>query len=325
MTPSAPRAPRVLVVSLRKSGTHLIREVALNLGYALYGEVFAVSEDQPLLRREEVWRALRLVYTPQELEVLTNSDDKSAVAEAMRTALAAVNELWRERLAVPWTGGLATPPEVRRLAADVRNRAERLRFVDLPEDSCWILHQLPLDRVAPDFLWEWAQSGSPRIILNYRDPRDVLLSMVTFLSEDTGRGIGGFADHQAYAAILRAADSMEDRLTIALEDPQFPGAMAFAEAVWLLRHPQVCRVSFEDLVGEQGGGSQERQYEAVSRIVEFLGADADPKTVAEGIFNRRSFTFRNGRIGRWQEHFTARHAELFEARYGNLLDLYGYR
>lgn len=325
MTPSALRAPRVLVVSLRKSGTHLIREVALNLGYSLYGEVFAAPEDQPLLRREQVWRILQSVYPPHELEDLTRSDDKPAIAEAIRTGLAAMNEVWRERLAVPWTGGLATPPAVRRLAADVRNRAEELSFSDLPEDSCWILHQLPLTKVAPDFLQSWAQTASPRIILNYRDPRDVLLSMVTFLSEDCGRGIGGFADHQMYAGILRAAGSVEDRLTIALEDPQFPGAAAFAEAVWLLRHPQVCRVSFEDLVGEQGGGSRDRQHDAVNRILNFLEVDADPAAVAEKIFNRRSFTFRQGRIGRWQKHLTPRHLELFEARYGRLLDLYGYR
>jgi hypothetical protein len=164
MTPSALRAPRVLVVSLRKSGAHLIREVALNLGYSLYGEVFATPEDQPLLRREQVWRILQLVYPPHELEDLTRSDDKPAIAEAIRTGLAAMNEVWRERLAVPWTGGLATPPAVRRLAADVRNRAEELSFSDLPEDSSWILHQLPLTRVAPDFLQSWAQTASPRII-----------------------------------------------------------------------------------------------------------------------------------------------------------------
>lgn len=325
MTKPASRAPRVLVVSLRKSGTHLIREVALNLGYTLYGEVFATPGEYPLLRPEQVWRVLRRVYSPQQLEVLVCSDDKSAISEAMRTALAAMNEVWRERLAVPWTGGLATPPAVRRLAQDVCGRAERLSFADLPEDSCWILHQLPLDRVAPDFLREWARSGVPRIVLNHRDPRDVLLSMVTFLSGDGGRGIGGFADHQVYAAILRAAGSIEDRLTIALEDPQFPGATAFAEAAWLLRHPQVCTVSFEDLVGEQGGGSRERQADAVGRMATFLDADIDPGVIAEKIFNRESFTFRAGRIGRWREHFTPRHMELFEDRYGNLLDLYGYR
>jgi hypothetical protein len=326
-TPPDPtsRAPRTLVVSLRKSGTHLIREVALNLGYALYGEVFATPGDQPLLQPPQVWRVLRSVYPPQELDALTHSDDKPAIAEAMRTALAALNEVWRERLAVPWTGGLATPPAVRRLAAQVRSRAERLSFSDLPENSCWILHQLPLAQVAPDFLRDWARTGAPRIILNHRDPRDVLLSMVTFLSEDSGRGIGGFADHQMYAEILRATGSIEHRLTIALEDPHFPGATAFEDAVWLLRHPRVCRVSFEDLVGEQGGGSRQRQEDAVARIAGHLNAEADPRAVAEKIFNRGSFTFRAGRIGRWQEHFTPRHRELFEARYGNLLDLYGYR
>jgi hypothetical protein len=105
--------------------------------------------------------------------------------------------------------------------------------------------------------------------------------------------------------------------------PETQFGSAFAEAVHVASTG--LPVSFEDLVGEQGGGSRDRQHDAVNRILTFLEVDADPAAVAEKIFNRRSFTFRQGRIGRWQRHFTPRHLELFEARYGRLLDLYGYR
>jgi hypothetical protein len=318
-------AGRPLVVSLRKSGTHLVREVMTALGYSPFGEVFAGQADLRLLDRESVWRAARIVYLPEELAELTQCTDAGVASDALRHALAALNEIWRERLALPWVGGEMVEPEALRLADQVRARHPRLRFTDLPDGVCWILHQLPLDKVNGDVVRDWISTGEPRIILNYRDPRDVLISMVEFLADASRRSVGGFPEHLVYADILRSVPTMPERLTIALEDPGFPGPQSFEQALWLLRHPKVCTVSFEDLVGPQGGGSASRQVDAVRRIIEFLGHSADPSVVAGKIFNPDSFTFRRGRAGRWREVFEPRHAELFDARYGAVLDAFGYR
>lgn len=316
--------PRPLVVSLRKSGTHLVKEMMSALGYSPFGEVFVEATDRRVLKPECVWRAARIVYPPQELAELVRCTDPEQASEALRRALAALNEIWRERLAVPWVGGEMVEPEVLRLADLVRARHAKLRFSDLPDGICWILHQLLLDRTDGDFVRDQIATGEPRVILNCRDPRDVLLSMVEFLSDDRRRGVGGFPEHLAYAEILRPIASLEERLTIALTDPCFPGARSFEDALWLRRHPRVCTVTFEDLVGPAGGGSERRQVDAVRRVTQFLDQDVDPQVVAEKIFNRESFTFRSGRVGRWREVFTDRHLELFEQRHGAVLDAYHY-
>jgi hypothetical protein len=150
----------------------------------------------------------------------------------------------------------------------------------------------------------------------YRDPRDVLLSMVDFLVGSEPSQLGAFPDHHVYAAILRSVETVEERLTIALTDPAFPGVDAFVRAQWLLRHPRVCQVSFEELIGVSGGGSAARQSTAVARMASFLGVDADVRTIAGRIFNDKAHTFHRGQIGRWRYHFTSEHCRLFNDRFG---------
>lgn len=320
-------ASHALVVSLRKSGTHLLKEVMTRFGYSLYGEVSA-ADAQPRPAGETLWRVLTMVYDQEELQRITASDDRTAVDTAIAEAVAAFYGAWRIRLGIPWRGPAdEAPPQ--ELVARTLARSSARRFADTPGGVCWFLHQLDPHRVDESFLSEWLDTGSPRILFNYRDPRDVLLSMVNFLSGETGRGVGHFTDHRIYSDILHNAGGFEERLTIALTDPCFPGADAFERGLWLLRHPAVCKVSFEEVVGPRGGGSRERQSAAVARIADFLGTDGgpgqDPAAVADQLFNDQAYSFHRGRIGTWREHFTPEHEKLFEERYGTVLDAYGYR
>jgi hypothetical protein len=325
---SAMTASHALVVSLRKSGTHLLKEVMTRLGYALHGEVYAPDDALPTLAGDTLWGVLTAVYGEEELRRLTEIEDRSEVDTAIAEAVTAFYTSWRLRLGVPYRGPADEAPR-RELVSRILGGGAADRFADTPEGVCWFLHQLDPHRVDGDFLSEWLDTDSPRIVFNYRDPRDVMLSMVAFLSGDTGRGVGHFVDHRLYSDILRTADSLEERLSIALTDPCFPGADAFERGLWLLRHPAVCKVSFEELVGPRGGGSKERQSEAVARIAGFLGADGapgrTPAAVADALFNDQAYSFHRGQIGAWREHFTPEHEKLFEERYGAVLDAYGYR
>ena len=99
-------------------------------------------------------------------------------------------------------------------------------------------------------------------------------------------------------------------------------------AGWL-DDPDCLIVKFEDLVGSQGGGSDERQTAAVASIAQHVGLaldDADVQAVAGQVFNRGAQTFRKGAIGDWRNHFSAEHITAFEETGGQeLLQTYGYR
>ncbi|QKZ23429.1 hypothetical protein [Streptomyces chartreusis] len=323
------KAEQVLVVSLRKSGTHLLKEVMAGLGYVLNGAVSSAGAQPRPLGRQTALRVLGAVYTSDEIAALKRSRDRAAVDRALSRAGTVLNRAWSVRLGMPPTAATESDPETDRLTSRELSRQSGYRFSDVPGGMCWFTHDLDLTRVDENFLLEWARSGSPKIILNYRDPRDVLLSMVNFLVEKDAGRLGGFPDHLVYSDILRSVQDPRDRIGIALTDPGFPGGDSFERALWLLRHPRVCKVSFEALVGPDGGGSEAAQAGEIEKITEFLDlADEVDATGREAlgrrIFNRGSYTFRSGRAGAWREHFTPEHRMLFDRRYGNILRLYGY-
>lgn len=52
-------------------------------------------------------------------------------------------------------------------------------------------------------------------------------------------------------------------MAYALSDDSFPGIDDHRRMRWLLHHPDVCAVSFEELIGADGGGSKEAQMTAL--------------------------------------------------------------
>ncbi|MPY64653.1 hypothetical protein FNH08_48125 [Streptomyces spongiae] len=299
------------------------------LGYVLNGAVSSAGVAPRPLGRQTALRVLGAVYTPDEIAALQRSRDRAAVDRAVSRAVTVLNRAWSVRLGMPRTAAADSDPETDRLTARELSRQSGYRFSDTPGGVCWFTHDLDLAGVDENFLLEWASSGSPRIILNYRDPRDVLLSMVNFLAEKDAGRLGGFPDHVVYSDILKSVQDPRDRIGIALTDPGFPGGDSFERALWLLRHPRVCKVSFEALVGPDGGGSAAAQAAEIKKITDFLDlADdmdsASREALARRIFNRDSYTFRSGRTGAWREQFTPEQHMLFERRYGHVLREYGY-
>jgi hypothetical protein len=317
----ARRAERVLVVSLMKSGTHLIQELFVALGYGIYGQSRIPDEIRPLVDKETRLRVARLVYGGDLAEPVTR--DEPRFTELTDQAWEALGWAWQIRLGLPLENRYGHELTNDALIAKALRRSAASDFADTPAQVCWVLPELDVKRIDGRFVREWSRTGEPRIVFNYRDPRDVLLSMVNFLAGRTGQGFGAFSDFQIFARILESKQSLDEQLTYALTDPSFPGSADFERALWLLNHPNVCKVSFEELVGPEGGGSAEAQARAVARVVGFVGADA-ADGIAERLYRRDAFSFYKGQIGAWRDVFTAEHLSLFERRFGDVLSLYGY-
>ncbi|WP_395293796.1 hypothetical protein ACF9IK_09460 [Kitasatospora hibisci] len=318
------KAPRVVAVSLQKCGTHLVKELMSALGYGLYGQLLITDDVRPVFSEETAWRMVETVFTTGEIDRLKASADPTAFVAAAERAAQAVGWAWKRRLGLPldnWYGHeLPDADLVDRAYAATRNSD----FAETPENICWILHQLNVEKADGRFLREWVATGQPRMLFNYRDPRDALVSMVNYLAAGDRIKYGLFAEFHVYSDILAAIPTMAGRLDFALGDPRFPGLRDFEESLWLLAHPQVCKITFEELVGEKGGGSRDSQAAAVRRVQEFIGDESDTAAIADVLFNEKSFTFHRGRTEGWRESFTPALERKFNARYGHLIETYGY-
>ncbi|MFD8530537.1 hypothetical protein ACFV0L_24270 [Streptosporangium canum] len=307
-----------------KAGTHLIKELMRGLGYGVYGEVRAAPGERTALDEDTSWNLASQVYTQEELLQMRVADDPERFARLVDVAQTAVMWAWLHRLGVPLASRYPHETMLSELVQKTLWRTATGTFSDTPANACWFVHEMDMARVYGKFVNEWRTGGEPRILFLHRDPRDSLLSMVRFLTDTRPQGIGKLVRFGLYGDILGSLPGLDDQIFYAVEDEWFPGLAELRNSRWLAAHPAVCKVSFEELVGPDGGGTVELQEAAVERVVTFVGADADPPTLAKSLFNRSAFTFRDGRSGAWRAAFSEGNARAFERRHGHLLDLLGY-
>jgi hypothetical protein len=317
-------AERVILISLMKSGTHLLTELMVALGYGIYGQARIAPETKPVLAASERWRIAQMVY-PDDVVASLEQADEATFVRATDEAWEALAWSWQIRFGMPLKTWYSVELINTELVAQTVRRTAGSDFAQTPPGVCWVFNEFDIKKLDGHFLREWARTGEPRIIFNYRDPRDMILSMVNFLAGRTGRGFSNFGDFDVFSAILQAKPGLPEQLTYALTDPSFPCHTDMERVVWLLNHPNVCKTSFEELVGPPGGGSAQARAQALERILSFLGITGiTPDDVAEKLFNRESFSFYRGQIGGWREDFGPEHRRLAEAAFGTVLPLFGY-
>jgi len=174
-----------------------------------------------------------------------------------------------------------------------------------------------------------------------RDPRDVVISHAFFLAQKA-------VDHVHHAYYKELA-SLDDRIRVSIvgrpdwngidhrgsienrdgeetlgEDFPDIGARFQLYLDWLSQ-PGVLVLHFEDFILSRPA--------ALSRLLDYAEQRGfQPRVVREQAFEilnkaidpKSSFTFRGGRVGDWQKHFTTEHKDLFKRCAGDLLIRLGY-
>jgi len=180
-----------------------------------------------------------------------------------------------------------------------------------------------------------------------RDPRDVVISHAFFLADKA-------VDH-VHHAYYKELTSLEDRIHASIigrpdwvdtehrgdtnhrgdkehclgkgaPEGDFPdiGARFQPYLDWLTQ-PGVMALRFEDFILSRP--------EALSRLLDYAEQRGFQSRVAreqaigilsQAIDPKSSFTFRGGRVGDWQQHFTSEHKDLFKRCAGDLLFRLGY-
>lgn len=204
-----------------------------------------------------------------------------------------------------------------------------------PEDALrWLDSLAPRDVASahlfarPDAV---ARVTSPNFIpyFIFRDPRDVVLSHVFYVTEMESRHV-----HHAYYQSLPDFDA---RLKVSIlgrpdADVEFLNiAERFAPYLDWLNHPEVLTIHFEDLINDR--------VQTLNRIIDHFLARVPLQTLRlrsalarqlildslESAINpTKSPTFRSGKTGEWKKHFTEEHKKIFKEIAGDLLIRLGY-
>ncbi len=169
-----------------------------------------------------------------------------------------------------------------------------------------------------------------RVVFISRDPRDVCVSFYHYMMRDPELGL-----YHAYYQKLPDDHSRLMTAIIGIEEAslgdrkiRWPSIdTSFRERLSWLTHPRCCVVTFEELVGPNGGGDGELQRAAIRRIAEHIKVRLtarDVEYVARNVFSTQTRTFRRGQIGSWQQEMTAAHRATFKEIAGQLLVDLGY-
>jgi hypothetical protein len=173
------------------------------------------------------------------------------------------------------------------------------------------------------FISALARPGRATVFV-YRDPRDMIVSHVFYATQmHKGHGM-----HRHYTETLH---TMEERINAAIQGVEEPGAelspirKKYENYLGWLNHPDVLCLRFEDLILNR--------EKALGRILDYLAQRgfrpqvARPQAIAalaQAIAPHKSGTFRKGKPGNWQEHFTPANLALFQETSGDLLERLGY-
>lgn len=314
--PASPaRASRVLAVALMKSGTHLLQELLIAMGYRIAGVPRIPQHARVQLTVDDaarLWRGLA-PSAPGNLEPLPSG--RPEVEEP---------ELWtsvQDQVQLQLGAPLARHYGRERTDAGRVPGATYLPFDATPGDVAWIVSELDPLRVDGSFWNEWVTTGEPRTVFLFRDPRACTLSMVNFLLDANGNGFGDYEDFRVFHELLRGLGSMDERLEFALTCPGFPGQRDHARMRWMLYHPRVFSTSYEALVGPEGGGAATDKAGAIAGVRHHLGVTEIHST---SIYNRNSFTFHVGDVDSWRQAYSPRNLALADRVFSDDLRAYGY-
>ncbi|MEM8677104.1 MAG: sulfotransferase domain-containing protein [Cyanobacteria bacterium P01_G01_bin.67] len=168
-----------------------------------------------------------------------------------------------------------------------------------------------------------------RTIFIIRDLRDVAVSLAFYLANKK-------SNHHLYD-YFASLESNDDRLMEVIlgakqqlfsdcPTPKSLGEFGMAFFPWL-KEPNCLAVRFEDLIGSAGGGDDQKQIESFREIINYLELDISAEKTAQlsqKLFFQNSHTFRKGKIGDWQNWFTAEHKRVFKEFAGKALIEFGY-
>jgi hypothetical protein len=156
----------------------------------------------------------------------------------------------------------------------------------------------------------------------FRDPRDVVVSHVFYVTDMEARHV----HHEYYVSLpdfdSRLNASILGRPNAGVEFPDI--AERFAPYLDWLNHPEVLTIHFEDLIHDRAAALARIMNHLLARVPLQAPRDLILDSLESSINPNRSPTFRSGKTGEWNKHFTEKHKKVFKEVAGELLIRLGY-
>jgi hypothetical protein len=156
---------------------------------------------------------------------------------------------------------------------------------------------------------------SPALFM-YRHPMDILISeLFWYQKQDV-----------AFAHYLQKIESVKERLMCLIDDPFVLGTIRDRMNQYLgwLNFRNVTPVSYEELVGQEGGGKREEQLKTIWSLQLKLHIPGSPLAYAESLYDSNSPTFHSGKIGRHKEFMDRKHYKKFYSLPQDFMKKLGY-
>jgi hypothetical protein len=157
-----------------------------------------------------------------------------------------------------------------------------------------------------------------------RDPRDVVVSHVHYVTEmEPGHILHPYYTQELHSFAERLRTSI---LGLPGSDFSFPNIrLRFEPFLGWLEQPEILILQYEELILERGRALERILEHALQRGFPLsVGKQNALQVLQSSIDPQRSPTFRSGKVGGWQKHFSAENRLLFKEVSGDLLIRLGY-
>lgn len=154
------------------------------------------------------------------------------------------------------------------------------------------------------------------VLFVYRHPLDILVSEAHYYHREGKTVFAGYF----------AGEEFEQRVRRLVDDEWLLGSLRQRVGGFLpwLKFPNVIPVSFEELIGEAGGGSAKTQLRLIWSVQLKLQADGATERMAARLFNQNSATYREGRIGAYQSELPRKLVGELADKCADILSAFGY-
>ena len=160
-----------------------------------------------------------------------------------------------------------------------------------------------------------------KVIFMVRDPRDVVISRAFYIDRQK--------EHKHHLLFAEKSDT-RSKIILSICGDSSRGFMSIADVLdryagWLQSFSLPVR--FEDLIGGEGGGSDQKKLETLREIYDYINMEISDEalhSIGRKLFSSKSPTFRKGSTGHWRDYFDPEVKGLFKEIAGDSLLCYEY-